>query len=160
MKQEFLEHLIRHCIREVISQMNETSNSQKQISISYDNIIFQCLLGINQSEYSPEDWDILSVSVNGRDVTNNPSVKQIVDGFMSNEGLIGKTSQDHAYNNQVWQTYFIDDVNKGNDEIKGAAAPPADGQGTADQPAIPKQELDENLQRVIKKVVNEILDKR
>lgn len=71
MKQELLEHLIRHCIREVISQMNEAS-----------------------------------------------------------------------------------------DEIKGAAAPPADGQGTADQPAIPKQELDENLQKVIKKIINEFLDKR
>lgn len=51
MKQELLEHLIRHCIREVISQMNELD-----------------------------------------------------------------------------------------DETKGAAAPPADGQGTADQPAIPKED--------------------
>lgn len=70
MKKELLEHLIRHCIREVITQMNET------------------------------------------------------------------------------------------DDIKGAAAPPADGQGTADQPAVPKQELDENLQKVIKKLVNNILYKR
>lgn len=30
-------------------------------------------------------------------------------------------------------------VNEGDEEIKGAAAPPADGQGTADQPGIPNE---------------------
>jgi hypothetical protein len=139
MKQELLEHLIRQCIREVITQVREVSNPQKQISISYGGVIFQCVLNVHQSEYSPEDWDILSVSVNGNEVTNNPSVKQVVDGFMSNEGVFGKTSQDREYNSQVWQTQFINGVNEADDEFKGAAAPPADGQGTADQPAIPQK---------------------
>lgn len=31
-------------------------------------------------------------------------------------------------------------INEGDQDIKGAAAPPADGQGTADQPAIPNEE--------------------
>ena len=161
MKQELLEHLIRHCIREVVSQMDDANNSQKQIPISYGDVIFNCLLNVPPSNYSPEDWDILSVSVNGQDVTNNPSIKQVVDGFMSNEGGFGKTSQDREHNNQIWQSQFINSIDT---EIKGAAAPPADGQGTADQPAIPKNTqfdgIDEGLVKIIRKTVNEILDNR
>jgi len=61
MKQELLEYLVRHCVREVLSQTNKHELSQT-----------------------------------------------------------GK-------------------VNEGDPEIKGAAAPPADGQGTADQPEIPNE---------------------
>lgn len=194
MKQELLEHLIRHCIREVISQISESDNSQKQIQISYGDVIFKCLLNIHlskHSKYFPKDWDILSVNVNGQDVTNNPSVKRIVDGFMSNEGKFGKTSTDHERNGQSWKSLFppypyvttynrlnaddpsldnsdpflhghwfpsynnrterippyrgdaggpLDHLHEVEDETKGAPAPPADGQGTADQSAIPQED--------------------
>jgi len=52
-------------------------------------------------------------------------------------------------------------IDTGND-IRGAAAPPADGQGTGDQPAIPKDKetIDEDLQKIIKKLVNNILDNK
>lgn len=43
-------------------------------------------------------------------------------------------------------------------ETKGAVAPPADGLGTADQPAIPKEDLNESLKKEIKRLVNEVLD--
>lgn len=56
------------------------------------------------------------------------------------------------------------------DETKGAPAPPADGQGTADQPGIPKNkdtttgqvsinEVDAKLKKVVKKMVGEILNR-
>ena len=54
-------------------------------------------------------------------------------------------------------------IRENSGETKGAPAPPADGLGTAEQPPIPKKtsgalEVDENIRKMIKKVVNEILD--
>lgn len=53
-------------------------------------------------------------------------------------------------------------INENNGEFRGAAAPPADGQGTADAPALPKEDeikLKETM-KALKKLVKEELNKR
>lgn len=111
MKQELLEHLIRHCIREVITQVREADDKSK-----------------------------------------NPKKKKISFDSDDNRIYKGDNGDPHGYN--------LSETNSGDTEIKGAAAPPADGQGTADQPSIPKVELNENLTTLVKKLVKEILDTR
>lgn len=135
MKQELLEHLIRHCIREVISQIKK-DDSQYQLNESMDSVftlfkpinqrLVQILMDTNQGTefyFDPKNPTTLRIRSTHSNEFN--SAKKNTEDLLSKSGIPFSVNRS---------------LEEQDDETKGAAAPPADGQGTADQPAIPKED--------------------
>jgi hypothetical protein len=119
MKPELLEYLVRHCAREVLSQMNEHT----RLDSDHDN-----------------DLDVRSHvcgTCNGSGEGMHDGTKCTTCGGSgssnSKKKLTKRTDPDYDHD-------LDDTLREGDPEIKGAAAPPADGQGSGDTIGIPNEE--------------------
>lgn len=141
MKQELLEHLIRLCVREVIEQ-----NPKICINEALD-AYFTIFNKLN-----PAIVDYLKSSCEGAEFyfdPKNPSKLRVRSVYSDSFNHAIKDTQDilkkNGYQFSIHQSLEESDENKTDDpkddgDTKGAPAPPADGQGTGDQPEIPKKE--------------------
>lgn len=145
MKQELLEYLVRACSREVLRQLNEGPETIAQM---HGGSV------VNQNEFYTDKHGTwcgqCGGSANSKVLKNNPLTYAYTCG---NERCVNHTYPPN-------QTAFnAQQTNEGDPAIKGASAPPADGQGTADQPPIPNIKS-ESLHKMIKKLVDEVINSK
>lgn len=157
MKQELLEYLVRHCIREVITQINEVDNTDDEYHkniAKLGRIIHRAYGGRSESDIPPHVHKALgsSLAVFTKTVyiirKKENGVFYFLDKTGSHWTRAGKTmefkTEDEAKKYLANMSSNNLPIKEQDDEIKGAAAPPAAGQGTADQPPIPPNEPSQN----------------
>ena len=135
MKQELLEYLVRTCVREVLKQ----STIIKEANYQDDGYAWP---RANETPAQAEKRKM--IHFRNKQSPHNPSGNETAAEFEKrNKSKIQKMLH------KQWPP-IPDNMDESNqnleeadDEIKGAAAPPADGQGTADQPEIPKETPEE-----------------
>jgi len=114
MKQELLEYLTRYCVREVLRQLNEESES---------NTCQKC-----------KGKGYFSGTLRNHGSGENVYHEAIPCDFPGcHDGKVDRAENQHAQGIGP-----CPHLKEADDETKGAPAPPADGQGTAEQPEIPK----------------------
>lgn len=140
MKQQLLEQLVRACTREVLKQLREGTETVAQA---------HGLTPINDDEFYTDKYGTWCNKCGSGCTTVVLGKDKVAYKCNSNNG------DPNCPNAQIPTGIAKEE------DTKGAPAPPAAGQGTADQPAIPKSkpvELSESIHRLIKQMVNETLD--
>lgn len=164
MKQALLEYLIRQCVREVVQQVNERDTYDGKVAISYGGVKFDANIRVGNGEF-----EIVSVSANGKNLTDNESARRLITMFIQFQGGVGRDNHEEHANQQAYSSLLgsfgkrqeqiesstlseeddkkeelPDKKENPDDTTQGAASPPAAGQGTGDEPAIPGEKKPED----------------
>jgi len=115
MKQELLEYIIRACVKEVLTQVNESEMDAKTYADTF--------------KIPEKDLPFVQDLMSKHGLSYAEAVRDYLEMYGSNQK--GKPIKFDDQPSHIGRRFK-------EEEEKGAPAPPADGQGTADQPPIPK----------------------